>query len=42
VTGDPTKATVEIGKKAIDFKVNAAIDQYRTLKETGSAGGNNN
>ena len=42
VSGDPTKATVEIGKKAIDFKVNAAIAQYRTLKETGSAGGNNN
>jgi creatinine amidohydrolase len=34
VNGDPTKATVEIGKKAIDFKVNAGIAQYRALKGT--------
>lgn len=32
VNGDPTKATAEIGKKAIDFKVGAAIEQYRALK----------
>jgi hypothetical protein len=32
VSGDPTKATVEIGKQAVEFKVNAAIAQYRTLK----------
>jgi creatinine amidohydrolase len=32
VTGDPTKATAEIGKIAIDQKVNAALAQYRTLK----------
>jgi creatinine amidohydrolase/Fe(II)-dependent formamide hydrolase-like protein len=29
VNGDPTKATAEIGKIAIDFKVNAAIAQFR-------------
>ncbi|MEP7384390.1 MAG: creatininase family protein [Gemmatimonadota bacterium] len=32
VNGDPTKATAEIGKVAIDLKVNAAIAQYRALK----------
>jgi len=32
VNGDPTKATAEIGKAAIDFKVNAAIAQYNALK----------
>jgi len=31
VSGDPTKATVEIGRRAIDFKVNAALAQYRAL-----------
>lgn len=31
VNGDPTKATAAIGKIAIDFKVNAAIAQFRTL-----------
>jgi hypothetical protein len=29
VRGDPTKATPEIGKQAIEFKVNAGIEQYR-------------
>jgi creatinine amidohydrolase len=29
VNGDPTKATAEIGKVAIDFKVNAALAQFR-------------
>jgi creatinine amidohydrolase/Fe(II)-dependent formamide hydrolase-like protein len=33
VSGDPTKATVEIGKQAVEFKVNAAIAQYNTLKK---------
>jgi creatinine amidohydrolase/Fe(II)-dependent formamide hydrolase-like protein len=32
VNGDPTKASAEIGQKAIDFKVNAAIAQFNTLK----------
>ncbi len=32
VNGDPTKATAEIGKQAVEFKVNAAIAQYRALK----------
>ena len=32
VSGDPMKGTVEIGKMGIEFKVNAGINQYRTLK----------
>ena len=32
VNGDPTKATAEIGKKSIELKVNAAIEQFRVLK----------
>ena len=32
VSGDPMKATAEIGRMGIEFKVNAAIAQYRTLK----------
>jgi creatinine amidohydrolase len=32
VSGDPTKATAEIGRMGIQFKINAAILQYRTLK----------
>jgi creatinine amidohydrolase/Fe(II)-dependent formamide hydrolase-like protein len=32
VSGDPTKATVEIGRLGIEFKVNAAIAQYRQLR----------
>ena len=32
VSGDPTKATAEIGRMGIQFKVNAAVAQYRTLK----------
>lgn len=35
VNGDPTKASAEIGRVAIDFKVNAAVAQYRTLKAGG-------
>jgi creatinine amidohydrolase/Fe(II)-dependent formamide hydrolase-like protein len=29
VSGDPTKATADIGRMGIEFKVNAAISQYR-------------
>jgi creatinine amidohydrolase len=32
VSGDPVKATAEIGKMGIAFKVNAAISQFRLLK----------
>jgi creatinine amidohydrolase len=32
VSGDPMKATAEIGRMGIEFKVNAAIAQYRLLK----------
>ncbi|HEX4915632.1 MAG TPA: creatininase family protein [Vicinamibacterales bacterium] len=32
VSGDPTKATAEIGRMGIQFKVNAAVAQYRLLK----------
>jgi len=39
VTGDPTKATAEIGRMGIEFKVNAGINQYRLLKEPATARG---
>jgi creatinine amidohydrolase/Fe(II)-dependent formamide hydrolase-like protein len=32
VSGDPMKATAEIGRMGMEFKVNAAINQYRSLK----------
>ncbi len=32
VSGDPMKATSEIGRMGIEFKVNAAIGQYKLLK----------
>ena len=32
VSGDPMKATAEIGRMGMEFKVNAALTQYRTLK----------
>jgi creatinine amidohydrolase/Fe(II)-dependent formamide hydrolase-like protein len=32
VSGDPTRATAEIGRMGIAFKVNAGLDQYRRLK----------
>jgi creatinine amidohydrolase/Fe(II)-dependent formamide hydrolase-like protein len=32
VSGDPVKATAEIGRMGIEFKVNAAIGQYRLIK----------
>ena len=40
VSGDPTKATAEIGKMGIEFKVNAAIGQYRLIKNPPRRGGN--
>ena len=39
VSGDPTKATAEIGKMSIEFKVNAAIAQFNQLKNPGRRGG---
>jgi creatinine amidohydrolase/Fe(II)-dependent formamide hydrolase-like protein len=33
VSGDPTKATAEIGRMGIDFKINAAIAQMQALKK---------
>ena len=41
VSGDPMKATVEIGKMGIEFKVNAGINQYRTLKNPPQRGREN-
>jgi creatinine amidohydrolase/Fe(II)-dependent formamide hydrolase-like protein len=38
VSGDPMKATAEIGRMGIEFKVNAAIAQMRTLKNPGRGG----
>jgi creatinine amidohydrolase/Fe(II)-dependent formamide hydrolase-like protein len=32
VSGDPVKSTADIGKMGIEFKVNAAINQYKLLK----------
>jgi creatinine amidohydrolase len=32
VSGDPAKATAEIGKMGVEFKVNAGIAQYKQLK----------
>ena len=32
VSGDPSKSTAAIGKMGIEFKVNAAINQYKLLK----------
>lgn len=32
VSGDPSKATAEIGKMGVEFKVNAGINQYKLLK----------
>jgi creatinine amidohydrolase len=32
VSGDPSKATAEIGKMGVEFKVNAGLNQYRLLK----------
>jgi creatinine amidohydrolase/Fe(II)-dependent formamide hydrolase-like protein len=38
VSGDPTRATAEIGRMGIEFKVNAAINQYRTLRRPAGRG----
>jgi creatinine amidohydrolase/Fe(II)-dependent formamide hydrolase-like protein len=38
VSGDPTKATAEIGKMGIEFKVNAGINQYKLLKNPPARG----
>jgi creatinine amidohydrolase/Fe(II)-dependent formamide hydrolase-like protein len=35
VSGDPAKATAEIGRMGLEFKVNAAINQYKRLKAGG-------
>lgn len=43
VSGDPSRATAEIGRMGIEFKVNAAIAQYRAAiapPRTGRSGGN--
>jgi creatinine amidohydrolase/Fe(II)-dependent formamide hydrolase-like protein len=32
VSGDPVRATAEIGRMGIEFKVNAGLSQYRLLK----------
>jgi creatinine amidohydrolase/Fe(II)-dependent formamide hydrolase-like protein len=39
VSGDPSKATPEIGKMGVEFKVNAAINQYKLLKSPPQRGG---
>ncbi len=38
VSGDPTKATAEIGRMGIEFKINAGLAQYRALKNPGRGG----
>lgn len=35
VSGDPTKATAEIGRRGIQFKIEAGLRQYRALKTPG-------
>jgi creatinine amidohydrolase/Fe(II)-dependent formamide hydrolase-like protein len=39
VSGDPTKATAEIGKMGIEFKMNAGLNQYKALKNPPARGG---
>jgi creatinine amidohydrolase len=39
VSGDPAKATAEIGRMGIEFKVNAGINQYKLLKNPPTRGG---
>jgi creatinine amidohydrolase/Fe(II)-dependent formamide hydrolase-like protein len=39
VSGDPMKATAEIGRRGIEYKVNAAINQYKLLKNPPQRGG---
>ncbi len=38
VSGDPSKATAEIGRMGVEFKVNAGINQYKRLKKPERAG----
>ena len=38
VSGDPAKATAEIGKMGVEFKVNAGINQYKLLKSPPARG----
>jgi creatinine amidohydrolase/Fe(II)-dependent formamide hydrolase-like protein len=43
VSGDPMKATPDIGKMGVEFKVNAGLNQYKLLKnppQRGGRGGN--
>lgn len=39
VSGDPSKATAEIGKMGIEFKINAGLNQYTLLKNPPQRGG---
>ncbi len=39
VSGDPSKATADIGKMGVEFKVNAGLNQYRQLKNPPRRGG---
>jgi creatinine amidohydrolase/Fe(II)-dependent formamide hydrolase-like protein len=39
VSGDPAKATADIGKMGVEFKVNAGIAQYKRLKNPSPARG---
>jgi creatinine amidohydrolase len=39
VSGDPAKATAEIGRMGIEFKVNAGLNQYKLLKNPPPRGG---
>jgi len=38
VSGDPAKATAEIGKMGVEFKVNAGLNQYKLLKNPAARG----
>jgi creatinine amidohydrolase len=38
VSGDPAKATAEIGRMGVEFKVNAGINQYKLLKNPPARG----
>ena len=39
VSGDPARATAEIGRMGIEFKVNAGLNQYKLLKNPPQRGG---
>jgi creatinine amidohydrolase/Fe(II)-dependent formamide hydrolase-like protein len=39
VSGDPSKATPEIGKMGVEFKINAGLNQYKALKNPPQRGG---